>query len=520
MPLSPPLFTRRGQSGILRHSSIRGASAVVVPNVALIETLLLSELASASRASFASSPSSFNNLFDEPPGDVDEYGEVGQGPAFEKTYHLGAFADKKKDKLGKSAKAERDAFWADMRSQSQSKYVKVTQLNKDRREARKKHREEQGSIEEPQATKALEEFFEEGKVAEDLKSKFGELPQVGFAPTASISTLGDPLERTEERGKPWSTLEEGHETAVGEVGQAKEVTDFVERGMLTPEKGRLESLLRGTSSVEALLTSNPECLALQHRLSKSKTSGQVLALVADELEVMDGINLATALHRIAKHSKSYQVSQVANDPRYTALTDRLGAYLSSLDGVGLMNTLWALVRLNTASPKWISELLDRCINSVDQLEPKQLGQGLYCVYRMSKHVAPTDAVKALQSALHGQVRARLDHFTDSHELVSVCTSLAKLGVRDETVFSALGSRVSDKMDDFDMEDIAAVSWAFARAKFTDRELFRKIRESLTVRTTECSVKSLVSLTWSLSKLGETGGEEDLFRYTLAPTIRS
>ncbi|KAF4684362.1 hypothetical protein FOZ62_025308, partial [Perkinsus olseni] len=32
--------------------------------------------------------------------------------------------------------------------------------------------------------------------------------------------------------------------------------------------------------------------------------------------------------------------------------------------------------------------------------------------------------------------------------------------------------------------------------------------------------SLVSLTWSLSKLGETGGEEDLFRYTLAPTIRS
>ncbi|KAF4738227.1 hypothetical protein FOZ63_002990, partial [Perkinsus olseni] len=241
-----------------------------------------------------------------------------------------------------------DAFWADIRSQSQSKYVKVTQLNKDRREARKKHREEQGSIEEPQATKALEELFEEGEVAEDLKSKFGELPQVGFVPSASISTLGDPLERTEEQGKPRSTLEEANETAVGEVGQAKEVTDFVERGMLTPEKGRLESLLQGTSSVEALLTSNPECLALQHRLSKSKTSGQVLALVADELEVMDGINLATALHRIAKHSKSYQVSQVANDPRrfiirrYTALTDRLGANLSSLDGVGLMNTLWAL----------------------------------------------------------------------------------------------------------------------------------------------------------------------------------
>ncbi|KAF4700720.1 hypothetical protein FOZ63_004236 [Perkinsus olseni] len=240
MPLPPPLFTRRGQSGILRHSSIRA---------------------------FASSPSSFNTLFDEPPGDVDEYGEVGQGPAvtsqiirpdrggkFEKAYHLGAFADEKKDKLGKSAKAERDAFWADIRSQSQSKYVKVTQLNKDRREARKKHREEQGSIEEPQATKALEEFFEEGKVAEDLKSKFGELPQVGFVPTASISTLGDPLERTKEQGKPRSTLEEANGTAVGEVGQAKEVSEFVERGMLTPEKGRLESLLQGTSSVEALVS--------------------------------------------------------------------------------------------------------------------------------------------------------------------------------------------------------------------------------------------------------------------------
>ncbi|EEQ99720.1 hypothetical protein Pmar_PMAR010983, partial [Perkinsus marinus ATCC 50983] len=194
---------------------------------------------------------------------------------------------------------------------------------------------------------------------------------------------------------------------------------------------------------------------------------------------------------------------------YTALVDRLGAYLNSLDGVGLMNTLWALVRLNAAAPKWISELLDRCISSVDQLEPKQLGQGLYCVYRMSKHAAPTEAVKALQSALH------VDQLT-----AALGTSLAKLGIRDETVFSALGSRLSDKMDDFDMEDIAAVSWAFARAKFTDRELFRKIRESLTVRTTECSVKSLVSLTWSLSKLGETGGEEDLFRYTLAPTIRS
>lgn len=80
------------------------------------------------------------------------------------------------------------------------------------------------------------------------------------------------------------------------------------------------------------------------------------------------------------------------------------------------------------------------------------------------------------------------------------TSLAKLGIRDETVFSALGSRLSDKMDDFDMEvcqfgkrlqtgvscqDIAAVSWAFARAKFTDRELFRKIRESLTVMGWAC-----------------------------------
>lgn len=42
------------------------------------------------------------------------------------------------------------------------------------------------------------------------------------------------------------------------------------------------------------------------------------------------------------------------------------------------------------------------------------------MYRMSKHAAPTEAVKALQSALHGQVRASLDHFSDSHELVSVC----------------------------------------------------------------------------------------------------
>ncbi|EER01537.1 hypothetical protein Pmar_PMAR011429, partial [Perkinsus marinus ATCC 50983] len=298
--LSPRLLTRRGGTGI---SSSR--------------------LAVTRAAAFGSS-SAFDNVFDEPPGDMDEYGEVGRGPAvtseiirrdrggkFEKAYHLGAFADKKKAKLGKSAIAQRDAFWADIRTQSQSKYVKVTQLNKDRREARKKHREELGSVEEgPQATKALEEFFEEGQVAEDLKSKFGELPQVGFVPMASISTLGDPLERTMDRKEPPRTADEV------EVQTKNEVTEFMEKSMLTPEKGRLESLLQGSSSnVESLLTSNPECLALQHRLSKSKTSGQVLALVADELERMDGINLATALHRVAKHSKSYQVSQVATDPR-------------------------------------------------------------------------------------------------------------------------------------------------------------------------------------------------------------
>lgn len=33
------------------------------------------------------------------------------------------------------------------------------------------------------------------------------------------------------------------------------------------------------------------------------------------------------------------------------------------------------VMVLSAAPKWISELLDRCISSVDQLEPKQLGNG-------------------------------------------------------------------------------------------------------------------------------------------------
>ena len=265
----------------------------------------------------------------------------------------------------------------------------------------------------------------------------------------------------------------------------------------------------------------PGQLVIQQDLMNATSSGRILAVcTAEIIAEMDPINLATAVHRLAKLASK---RSLADHDRFFQLLNVLSTKLTEFHSRGLVNVLWALVQLET-SPSWIPDLLG-LIQKRDDLSVVDRTSTLGClakavchvydgvcfnvtVKKGSSHMCHLEApglhalpiAEELKKAMLEGVRSNLAHLETPKDIVCLAAALSRLEVRDEYVFARLAERTVELVDAFGTSDVASITWAFANLNLTHGEMFRVLRRLLVHHVEQCTPKELVQISWALSKV--------------------
>ncbi|GFE53542.1 kynurenine 3-monooxygenase and-related flavo monooxygenase family protein, putative [Babesia ovis] len=265
---------------------------------------------------------------------------------------------------------------------------------------------------------------------------------------------------------------------------------------------------------ETWLNMNPAHIVLQQAILKCRSSSQILLAIQDKIDQLNAVNASTALHRLARHTTSYSRYTLTAHETFGQLLMALERHLPDLDSQGLTNVLWSLVRLRV-QPRWMEALLASIHQHAKDLTPSELAS---CLYAISKLTTKSATSVDLRDSLIGLAQERVSHFKRPLDITCIATALARLNVRNPVLFGQLSSAILASIQEFSLQQLCGVAWAYASLGFTDRALFARIRRVIEENASGTSMRDIVHLSWALSKLREADSE--LFLCTISPLVRS
>ena len=297
---------------------------------------------------------------------------------------------------------------------------------------------------------------------------------------------------------------------------------------------RANPIERYLESSQSVLELHPSILALHTEIVHAKDPFDILTMVDDS----SVSNSVTALHCIASrcNRQRSRMELVKADHRFQALLDQIGNQVDFFAGqpVARGNVFWSLVKMNIwrDSPctlRLIGQMVQE--EETTPVSIETIVSILYAVADAKKAAASQAIGKELSSALDRLIdayatRIKRDHIDSisTSNLVSVVTSLARIGRSEPSIMKALGDRVIERIDTVSIEDLTSILWAFTSLKMVDSTLYSRIQSVLESRApTDCSRRNLVDLVWALAKgrpSNADGSLSELFRYTFAPLIRN
>ncbi|KAK2196304.1 Armadillo-type fold [Babesia duncani] len=266
---------------------------------------------------------------------------------------------------------------------------------------------------------------------------------------------------------------------------------------------------------ETWLNMNPAHLVLQQRIQRERNLQGLVSVIKDEISNLNQVNAATALYRIAKLSTtSFKRHLLRRDETVASLISVIKSRLGEMDSQGLCNVLWALVRLELY-PNYMPMLLELIQQHVNSLSCLELACSLYCLSRLGNVKGATE----LCDLLVGITQDKITQFNNPQDLVCISTALARLHIRNVHTFAQITQMVLEQLDQFNMQQICGISWAFASLGFVNHDLFDCIKRRIEAcGDSGAHVREIVFLTWALAKANVA--DPDTLLYTISPIIRT
>lgn len=251
---------------------------------------------------------------------------------------------------------------------------------------------------------------------------------------------------------------------------------------------------------------------IQGELTGARDPRDILAIVDADGDSFDPIHTATAIHRIATHTKGDATREsVTSSPSFAALMDLVRANLGGMNAQGLANVAWACARLDH-SPG--AALLDDITAGLErELTAKPKGRAAKA--REVKPQAVSNTVWALGSLRHRPsddalasifraVGPRLRDFR-AQELTNVVLGAAHMEyVPGEAFNASVFDAVRQNVQSFEGQETSNLLWALARvgARAPD-ELVSTLLEQSAAQNLGgmASALNLSQCLWACAKMG-------------------
>eukprot|EP00916_Digyalum_oweni_P006568 GHVL01011238.1.p1 GENE.GHVL01011238.1~~GHVL01011238.1.p1 ORF type:complete len:1105 (-),score=220.61 GHVL01011238.1:167-3481(-) len=200
---------------------------------------------------------------------------------------------------------------------------------------------------------------------------------------------------------------------------------------------------------------------------------------------------------------------------FSKLLKRFSESLERCPSEDLVKVLWGLTKLEH-SPSWLNKLIRTIDSNVSELSADIACKALYCLSKMMSNEDRNN--KKLENSLIDHLRNRSMELSGPTQITALLTSMARLRHSDEDIAKKMAERIVSQIEDFEIDQIAGVAYAYVTFRMKDDILFNTFKKSLLYKIGSCTVKDLVNLTWALSSVKMADNE--LLKFTVAPAVRA
>mmetsp|Transcript_103658 Transcript_103658/g.182756 ORF Transcript_103658/g.182756 Transcript_103658/m.182756 type:complete len:987 (+) Transcript_103658:116-3076(+) len=213
-------------------------------------------------------------------------------------------------------------------------------------------------------------------------------------------------------------------------------------------------------------------------------------VIQSTLANMNGINLATAFHRVVKLSSSEsskKVEQIKHHPVFCKLFDAIVKHVSehSLLKAGsghrekpgempvqcMSIIAWSCTTLRMRHDQLLSQIAQITATRLDELKPFELSNLIWAYTKVSLN--PAELFKALTARLlnrkPGEFKAQC--------LSTIAWAFATARRRNATVFASLAKELTARADEAKPQEISNTLWAFAKSRCADAALFEALGQA-------------------------------------------
>lgn len=238
----------------------------------------------------------------------------------------------------------------------------------------------------------------------------------------------------------------------------------------------------------------------------------VLSVVkASNLESFDGVNVSTALHKIASF-EHIDLGCTTKSYEFISLVTSIPGKISSMAIRNISNILWAFARLYPGY-KVDSELLDLLARAMHshleenkKLLPQNLSTTLWALATL--HYTP----RYLLPCIEKRVRELAAKFSPQN-LSNTLLSFAKLGYYpSQSTLSSLIDSIHRNIRCFSAQALSNSGWSLSKFGIKDPELYEMISKSSLEILESFNSQNLALVLWGYANIGYNPGESALSVY--------
>jgi len=243
---------------------------------------------------------------------------------------------------------------------------------------------------------------------------------------------------------------------------------------------------------------------LNQQLCKLEHAEEVLAMVGEFGMQMNGVNLSTALHRVAKWSKKQRLdlAEVRDTAQWKKLVRLTHQKLGELTAQGVANTLWAVGTMQLPindEPKFIADVIAAAEEHVESFTPQALANSAWACATMGWQ----------HTSLLGKVqRCCVSSFSsfNPQDLSNIAWAFGTLGFLTQPFLDGTAKVALPMVAACKPGEMANIVWAFARANQRPKELFDRVAEVVTSTADGLNSQALCTIAWSFATVGHTDEE--------------
>lgn len=270
-------------------------------------------------------------------------------------------------------------------------------------------------------------------------------------------------------------------------------------------------------------------IRINRDITKSNCAKDILSIVQRDLENFDGVNISTAIHRLASFEMTPKmIEEVKSSREFHQLVSKIPHKSSTLAIRNIANVLWGFAKLQYRSENTLDFVCNcQLYHKISQGLPQNIANSLWAIALLQ--YSPNDRV---MKAIEFEIQKKISDFTDQNiancllsfakfedyapqdatiaclkrELLKKIKSfraqalsnsvwgLSKLEVHDSTVFTALSDASMLLLPSYNAQNISLTLWGFANVDFNPgNECLQKFCDMAQRKIREFSPQNLVCL---------------------------